>query len=107
MRDPYPNVQQRSLAHRVCAIAGNDVVETGLKTKSARRTLILDQGSVEVLAWHRTIIEQDESLREERVVPEHVFAEKFERPLLPVHISVTVLESNGELASDAPIARHR
>jgi integrase len=67
--------------------AGNRIVESGPKTKSGKRTLVLDQGSVDILEDHRVRMEKESALRGEESLPGYVFVDEFGAPFHPSRLT--------------------
>ena len=67
--------------------AGNRIVETSPKTKSGKRTLVLDQGSVDALVGHRELVQHEATLRDEPKLPNFVFVDEFGEPFHPTRLT--------------------
>ena len=66
--------------------AGSKVVESSPKTRSGRRTLVLDDHTIAELEAHRARMDEEATLRGEAAVSEYVFVDEFGAPLHPVRL---------------------
>jgi integrase len=81
-RDP-PTLAVRSTR----TTAGHQVVEHDPKSRSSRRVLYLDAGTVDVLRLHHQAMAAETELRDEHAPPEYVFVDEFGDPLHPARLT--------------------
>ena len=67
--------------------AGNRVVEQGPKSRSSRRVLHLDPGTVAALVDHRGAMALEAELRGKAGLPEYVFVDELGRPYHPARLT--------------------
>jgi integrase len=67
--------------------AGHQVVEHDPKSRSSRRVLHLDRGTVDVLRRHRAAMEAEAELRDVHALGDYVFVDEFGDPFHPARLT--------------------
>ena len=87
-RDVALDRQPPTLAVRTTrTTAGHQVVEHDPKSRSSRRVLHLDRGTVDVLRRHRAAMEKEAELRDEHALGDYVFVDEFGDPFHPARLT--------------------
>jgi integrase len=80
---PNPSISVRHTR----TMANGRVIESTPKTRASRRTIVLDQGTINELLEHREVMEAEAQARGERKRPDDVFADELGKPYKPVRIT--------------------
>ena len=75
------------MVRRTRTMADNRVIDSTPKTRAGRRTIVLDQGTVTLLAEHRELMVSEARQRGDAHAPDYVFVDELGEPYIPIRLT--------------------